>query len=313
VENVRKAACEALLEQRTEAKLKSSRIQDIMNRLQVAEPTARDEKERLPSVPESVIHGAKDIAQQRQSEWEQQQSLYLSMDPNHTGIDHRDRYIMDDPEWRYDVIPEVMDGKNIADFYSSSLPALMEKLEREELIRDRKERKEREEEDDDQYRLTDEQQDKVKRIRTKKALLILENKTRSKSTPLSRTTRARSKSVDDFEKHLNDLGYDSSLAVESARSRSVERSSTPSRSVSTSRTGREVRKRKREDYERSMTPKPGEGYRNVKQKIEAQKLARGSIKKFVQDGRAAESDRHVYDWKPKHLSSGKASFSRDRR
>jgi len=118
--------------------------------------------------------------------------------------------------------------------------------------------------------------------------------------------------VEEFKQHLDELGYDSTLAVEAARSRSIERSASAPRddARSESRIGR---KRTRDEYERSLTPKPGEGFRNVKQKLRAISLSHDSTSKIRQDGRQGESDRRIYDFKPKHLFSGKVGFSRDRR
>lgn len=59
-----------------------------------------------------------------------------------------------------------------------------------------------------------------------------------------------------------------------------------------------------------MTPKPGEGFRNVKQKIEAEKLLRRDQKILGRDGRKGEADRHIYDLKPKHLFSGKSTVGK---
>ena len=39
---------------------------------------------------------------------------------------------MDDPEWKYDEVPEIMDGKNIADFIDADLEKKLAELEHEE-------------------------------------------------------------------------------------------------------------------------------------------------------------------------------------
>jgi nucleolar GTP-binding protein len=107
---------------------------------------------------------------------------------------------------------------------------------------------------------------------------------------------------------LEGLGLDGEAVSDAVRSRSESRSrSRPSRSVSTSRVGR---KRTREELERSMTPKPGEGFRNVKQKVDAQKMARREQREWARDGRRSEADRLIYDLKPKHLFSGKSGIGK---
>jgi hypothetical protein len=41
-------------------------------------------------------------------------------------------YILENPEWKFDVIPEIMNGKNIADFIDPDIEEKLEALEREE-------------------------------------------------------------------------------------------------------------------------------------------------------------------------------------
>lgn len=36
------------------------------------------------------------------------------------------------PEWKDDIIPEVMNGRNIADFFDADIEEKLERLEREE-------------------------------------------------------------------------------------------------------------------------------------------------------------------------------------
>jgi len=106
--------------------------------------------------------------------------------------------------------------------------------------------------------------------------------------------------ISDFEQHLESLGVDGSRAA--ARMRSVSRD----RSESRGRAKEKVLERGKSRAV-SMVPSPGEGFQNEKQKLLGQFLARKSVKPLTQDGRKGESDRHVFDLKPKHLFSGKRS------
>ena len=40
--------------------------------------------------------------------------------------------MLKDPSWKYDIMPEVQDGKNIADFIDPDIVEKLEELEREE-------------------------------------------------------------------------------------------------------------------------------------------------------------------------------------
>ena len=43
-----------------------------------------------------------------------------------------ENWMLADPKWKEDIIPEVMDGKNIADFIDPDILEKLEALEREE-------------------------------------------------------------------------------------------------------------------------------------------------------------------------------------
>lgn len=43
-----------------------------------------------------------------------------------------ENYILDNDDWKYDVMPEFMDGKNVADFFSADIAEQLTKLEAEE-------------------------------------------------------------------------------------------------------------------------------------------------------------------------------------
>ena len=52
--DLKNKACDALLAQRVDAKLKGSKINSIINRIHVAQPKPRDDIVREPCIPEAV-------------------------------------------------------------------------------------------------------------------------------------------------------------------------------------------------------------------------------------------------------------------
>ena len=46
--------------------------------------------------------------------------------------DYREQYDLENDEWKFDAIPEIMDGKNIADFIDPDIDAKLSALETEE-------------------------------------------------------------------------------------------------------------------------------------------------------------------------------------
>jgi len=310
---VKQTACDTLLQLRVDTKLHNRKIDDIMNRIHLSIPVPRDDIQRLPSAPESLekeISLEKEKSKKRLEEWKYQQKLYKELDPDYKGMDWKDDYLLESEEWKHDKIPEIMDGKNVLDFWNGSIENKLNELEREEIARLRNldEIIKQDEMDYNKFKLTPEQQEKVQRIREKRKLIVQES--RLKRTidkpviPMKYNTKGLS--VSDFEEHLENLGMDPSQAAERMRSESKTRSQTR---------GRKLERQDPEERELSKTPVPGEGFRNIKQKQLAEKLARRSIRKITKEGRLGESDRHIGNEMPRHLFSGGHSGlgTRDRR
>lgn len=53
--DLRNLACDRLLASRVEIKLNGSKIQNVLNKLHLAEPVKRDERERLPCIPQAAL------------------------------------------------------------------------------------------------------------------------------------------------------------------------------------------------------------------------------------------------------------------
>ena len=48
------------------------------------------------------------------------------------SIPARSHFILEEPDWKDDMVPEIMDGKNIADFVDKDILRKLEVLEKEE-------------------------------------------------------------------------------------------------------------------------------------------------------------------------------------
>ncbi|OXC69939.1 hypothetical protein AYX13_01281 [Cryptococcus neoformans] len=132
--NVRNTACDALLAHRVEQKLQGSRIEMVANKIHVAIPQKRDEVERKPFIPDAVAHKVKydkDDPNRPKTERDMEQEL------DHSGmgvysVDMKKSYMLADDSWKYDVIPEFLNGKNVADFIDPDIIEKLDALEREE-------------------------------------------------------------------------------------------------------------------------------------------------------------------------------------
>jgi len=93
VTEVMKAACDSLLQQRTQTRLRGKRVNDIANRVFVATPTPRDNKERPPAdlppphsedddtmADEGPLTADRITAKKLKEQWEREMNLFENFD-----------------------------------------------------------------------------------------------------------------------------------------------------------------------------------------------------------------------------------------
>ncbi|KAI7885917.1 GTP binding protein 4 [Lichtheimia hyalospora FSU 10163] len=309
VMNVRNSACDRLLQARVEMKMSGSKINDVINKIHLAMPTARDTVARLPNIPDGALNRVK----------------YDPNDPNRPklakdieaenggagvyNVNLKDKYLLADDEWKQDVIPEFWEGHNVADFIDPDIEEKLDALEREE------ERLEQEGFYDVNEPMLDSDEEDLKNtadaIRERKKLIIqahrLEhNRNRAILPKKSALKNANLKAMSD---KLSKHGLDPNAAVQSTRALGKKRSRSETEAdEAVKEADADIRD---EVMAREMS---NLGFRNVKQKREAdkqKKLVQTQSNKF---GKRGESDRAITTKMPKHLFSGKTSMgSRDRR
>jgi len=308
ISEVKEKACAQLLAQRVEMKMRTKQVSGMVNRLHVATPRPRDNKTRDATIPDGVME--RRAQKPEPMEEEKPQAVItiggpsaFEVDPDwnpqiHDSEDLREFYRLAKEEWKFDKIPEIMDGMNIADYIDPDIETLLDRLEQEEL--EQLELLEQEVDGEDGIELTEEERALLKEVQEAKTRIIQDSRLKQKlnSAPMPRKHNAAKSTVKDFERHLNDLGMEPGKAVERARSKSKSRGRSSSRRASDPSVGS---KRRRDDVDFS----PGEGLKNAKQKKFAKELERKSQKSRNRDGRTGESDRHVYIKKNKHLLCGK--------
>lgn len=132
--DLKQTACETLLATRVEGKVKGPKANSILNRLHVATPQRRDDVERKPFVPESIASGTRkkfdlhDPLRRRTEKDIQEEQGGAGVH----NIDMKKNYMLANDDWKYDTIPEIYEGKNIADFIDPDILTSLDKLEREE-------------------------------------------------------------------------------------------------------------------------------------------------------------------------------------
>lgn len=212
VMEVKTEACERLLCYRVEQKMKSRKVDGILNRLHVAVPKERDTKERPAFIPEAVL--AKQAANAEKQEKRQRK---LEKDLEEEGmedytLDLKKNYLTIPEEERHDNIPEFFDGLNLADYIDSDIFEKLEELEREEGLREEAGFYDAAPLNIDET--MKEIRELAKQIRLKKFMLRderrLANKKGRSVIPRNKKARIRDRTVDKLKTSMEGLGVDMS-------------------------------------------------------------------------------------------------------
>ena len=149
--DVKSKACDILLKYR-EVTNHGAATKDItsLDKIYIAKPTQiRDNRKRLPNIPESFIEEKKNTIPE-----EIDNETFLKKDTINTlekkiknnkikeiieqnggeGVfffEQRDEFKLENPDWNYDIWPEIMDGKNVYDFVDKDILKKVEALENE--------------------------------------------------------------------------------------------------------------------------------------------------------------------------------------
>jgi len=276
--NVKTQACQRLLDFRVENKLNTKRVQDVANRLFVAFPKKRDNVERPPSIPAGVQQkrerGAKRMKLERDIEEEEGDDYVLDL---------RKEWDLANPDEKYDKIPEIFLGKNVADYVDPDIDKKLAKLLEEERLREEAGFYHFSSDDEEEKEL----EQKLAIIKSNRKLKQLE-------------------AVDKRNNNRSRLPRSASLAsAERGRKRKREESEGPStsetRSVSKARSVSRVQSKARsQTRDRSQS-----GLRDQKMVTKVKKIAKKAQKERNHQAKKGEGDRVILNMKPKHLFSGK--------
>lgn len=334
---VKTAACERLLASRVEMKLQGKRISDVANRMHVAMPKSRDAAARPPVIPPSVLAARAKEAAADASTAAAASARVLAKDLQErnggAGVyssDERRRYLLEDLNWRRDIIPEIMDGHNIADYVDPEIEAKLEALDRDE--DERMATFEASGLGASPDMLTPEEAQLLLRIRVRKVQLRAAHARRkhvanNHATMPHGADTQRTLTTANMRRSLTKMGLDPTLAVQRARSMSrVGRKRHRSLSVAGPAAmdidgahgdGDAVmqppKKRLHSSKSRSMSrgrlastedPTAKSGLRDSAQKNKAIKMADRQQRVRGKQARKGEADRHIPTLRPKHLLVG---------
>lgn len=313
---VRNEACDRLLAHRVDIKLKSRKVNDVLNRLHVAQPLKRDDRVRAPFIPEGVIQRLESmqvtngVNEPITTKKKTERDLEIELEEDY-HLDLRKTWALKNNDERYDILPEIHRNKNIADFIDPEIMAKLKELEQEEEARDQAGFYDMDESEDDEE--TTAIRKLAKKIRYKRQVIIGEARSkkqarRTPSVPRPKLPVARER----IESTMSELGIDMDNKEDSHYVAKMHE--TRSRSLSRPET-----KRKREDSEgnvrsSSKVPRDQSGVRDVTMAKKARKVNKISQRKMNLGAKTGEADRRIFVKKPKHLYSGKRGMGKtDRR
>ncbi|KAG2187715.1 hypothetical protein INT44_005405 [Umbelopsis vinacea] len=308
VMHVRNTSCDKLLAARVEMKMKGQKINDVINKIHLAEPVARDNVDRPAQIPQAAVGRARfDMKDPNRRRLERD----IEAENGGAGVfsaDFKKRYDLASDDWKYDVIPEFWEGHNIADFIDPEIEEKLEALEREE------ERLEKEGFYESEEEIMDSDEEDLKAtaeiIREKKKLIVQAHRAaKGNRNIIPKMVAGRASTVDDMNDHLSKMGIDASAVVDRARSVTRKRARSESRADDAVREASVLPRGDSMVRDRSTA-----GLRNVKQKVEADKQKKVSQRRSNLFAKRGEADRDIQTKMPKHLFSGKAAVGkRDRR
>jgi nucleolar GTP-binding protein len=210
---VRNEACDRLLAHRVDIKLKSRKVNDVLNRLHVAQPQKRDDLVRAPFIPDGVIRRLESmqvanttVDQSEPKKKKTERDLEIELEEDY-HLDLRKTWSLKNNDERYDVLTEIHRNKNVADFIDPDIMAKLEELEREEEARDEAGFYDLDESEEDDE--TTAIRKLAKKIRYKRQVIISESRSRKQarrtpSVPRPKLPVARER----IESTMSELGID---------------------------------------------------------------------------------------------------------
>jgi len=315
----RNAACDRLIAVRNAEKLKAGtnsageatgRLADLLRRIHVAQPLGGIVRE--PFIPEAAlnrIHYDKDDPDRPKLETDLEAE---NGGPGVYNIDMKKNYLLADDDWKHDKVPEVLNGRNVADFVDAEIEAKLAALEAEEERLVAEGFYDNASDDSMDGDSDAETRRKAALIREKRVLIRNDARLRKslKGRPaIPRSKKART--LRDADSALAALGHDAAGLAARARSRSrgrpvarsddggadamdVDRAPSAAAALRAKARTRSQSTNRRED-----------GVTNEVARSKAERLAKLGQKKMNRMARQGEADRHQTASKNKHLLMGK--------
>jgi nucleolar GTP-binding protein len=307
VDDARSKACDLLLTKRVDQKVRVGKADSLQNRISVT--AVKAPASRPACIPESVLkaragEGAMAVDEEGLNAKLEKDRMEELGGAGVYSVDLWRKTILDDKSWKYDVLPEIMDGHNVIDFVDPDVERKLQELEREEELLIKEAKLRNDEKVLSEFAETQDVLDEFhSRMRQRRLVAKLE-KTRCHVPTPRRARKKGAEAADDLKRQ----GLDGEKVVR-GRSSSVRRTLLGKRQREASM-GSEggtlgVRTASARSVSRSM-----KGFANPEMADAAEKIRRKKMRRLSKQGKKGETDRWVPDLKPKHLYSGKMGIGK---
>jgi len=304
VMQLRNLACDKLLTARIEQKMKStSRISNLMNRINVARPQQRDDKERLPYIPSNA-----------NAPFEGPLSREIEEENGGAGVyqpDYQDKYLLEDEAWKHDVVPEVLNGRNVYDFIDPEIGSKLAALEAEE---EKLESQGFYASDSDEEMETSDVEDiraKADWIRKRHKVMMKEARLKKSSARTATIPRKLARrSATQMEEHFDDIGMDAKPLTAKAKQALRASQRTEGRgadAVLHATEGDLTESGRGPTFDESVAAMVNTTKKGRSRGLKEKKLQQ---RQWSTKGRRNEGDRRIETSLPRHLNSGKRGIGK---
>lgn len=302
-----KKGCELLFEKRVDQKVKTGKADSFRSRLHIT--TVSAPSSRPPCIPETILRARDGVVDMEDGEVEltEKQRMEELGGAGVYSVDLWRKALLEDDSWKYDVLPEIMDGHNVIDFVDPDIDRKLEELEREEALLLEQTSLNDDEEVLKQWQGTQNVLDELhSRMRQRR----LENRLKKSRNGLPTNRKARKKG-EEVEQALSSQGLDASK-VRGRSASKKKRETLIGKRKREATGGGELDRAASAARARSKSLMKGMPSAEVAQANE--KVRRKKMRLLEKHGKKGEADHHIPDWKPKHLYSGKRGIGKtDRR
>ena len=334
--DVKSKACDILLKYR-EVTNHGASTKDItgLDKIYIAQPTQiRDNRKRLPNIPKSFIEEKMNKINEEKDEKVEEEKFLREDTINNlekkitnnkmkevieanggTGVYYfpqREEFKLENPDWKYDVWPEIMDGKNVYDFVDKDILKKVEALELEE--QEFLNKKEMGLDDDEGMNDEDEDSSELSDDLLEAHEKLMQNvktiKERHKLVKKSRIP-VRLGGLTATDKFMEEVRPDLKAKAEKVKllSHKLRREQKDKLRNNLKKDAGVDEENEKTVKKKKISEKESLKVKQEKNKI-VQRLQKKIQKKFDKNLQINESDRHIGDKKPKFFNSGKRGIGK---